>query len=176
MRSILAYTTTAQKTSDGKIFSYGKNKWTFIISEFGFGKTALLLNLAGEIHSKDMQPVYLPIAQFDKEAFRNEYSLCKNTLEIIFEERFDEARLLNKLLLKTFQLMLRSTGEYVLLFDGLDEHYYAYENQGLKRFFICLRNFSNKCIFTVRKEFWDERHGSFDDAIGPKRNIWISSC
>ncbi len=169
MHSILSYTTTVQKTADGRIFEYGKNKWSFIISEFGFGKTSLLLSLAGEINSKGMWPIYLPIAQFDREAFRNEYNLCKNTLEIILEERFDEKKLLNKLLLKKFQLMLRSTGDYVLLFDGLDEHHFSYESNGLKNIFSCLQNFSTKCLFTVRKEFWDERSGTFEDAIGPKR-------
>jgi len=169
LESTLSYTAAAQQTSDGRIYDYGKNKWVFVISEFGFGKTSLLLNITSKLFDNGIVPIYLPIAQFEKESFSNEYSLCNKILEIIIEERLDNSRYLDKILLKDFQLLLRSTGKYALMFDGLDEHFIAYENNGLKQIFQCIQNFTNKCIFSVRKEFWDERINTLEEAIGPKK-------
>ncbi|HBG05395.1 MAG TPA: hypothetical protein DDY22_07545 [Geobacter sp.] len=169
LQGTLSYIRSSRLNDEGVITDCSKNRWIFVISEFGFGKTSLLLNLTEKLFANDVIPIYLPIAQFEEEAFTNEYMLCKQILEVVVEEVFDESRYLDKILLKDFQLMMRSTGKYALLFDGLDEHKVAYSVTGLRRIFQCMENFSNKCIFTIRKELWDERRCNFEEAIGPKK-------
>jgi hypothetical protein len=150
--------------------------WTFIVSEFGFGKTSLLLNLPFLDHDKLY--IYVPIAQFTSDAFTNEATLSKGILSILNERELECSgdvltNLPDKLLALALTLLLRSNKNIVLLYDGLDEHHKAYTEKGLVDIFNCASEFVCHSIFSVRKEFIDERHGNFLYAIGKKRRPTI---
>lgn len=147
------------------IFKGTSKAWIFVKSEFGFGKTSLLLNLTDDIGTYNY--IYIPISLFAEEAFINETELAENILSIISEKKFNtKEKLIDKILVTEFRQLLRSEKEeIVLLYDGLDEHHISYTENGLKRIFNCASSFSCNSIFTVRKEFLDERSGSFEDAL-----------
>jgi|GEM_PF-2839117 len=148
--------------------SSSKRIWKFIVSEFGFGKTSLLLNIFSHLNQEQVLPIYLPLAQFDVSAFSTDYNICKNILEIILDRKLSQNKFFDKLSISAFRLMLRTRQDLVLMFDGLDEHHYAYREDGLRAIFNCLRDFQPICLFTVRKEFWDERHGDLQKAVGDR--------
>jgi hypothetical protein len=138
--------------------------WTFVVSEFGFGKTSLLVNLPtlGEHY----RYIYIPIAQFHRNAFSNETELAKNILEIIFSRTMDSAtKIIDKIFVTEFRQLLRFQKDIILLYDGLDEYHISYTEMGLKQIFTCSTSFVCNSIFTVRKEFVDERRGNFEMAL-----------
>lgn len=150
--------------------------WTFIVSEFGFGKTSLLLNLP--LLDTDKLYIYIPIAQFGSDAFTNEAALSRGILSILNERELDLTgdaltNLSDKLLTLAFTLLLRRNKNIVLLYDGLDEHHKAYTEEGLADIFNCASEFVCHSIFSVRKEFIDERHGNFLYAVGKKHRPMI---
>lgn len=145
-----------------------KKIWKFAVSEFGYGKTSLLHNLFSDIDQERVLPLYLPIAQFDQYSFVNGFNACKNILEIILQRKTDEQDVRDRLLIKALNLMMRRRQDLVLMFDGLDEHHYAYQEEGLRSIFNCFRDFQPICIFTMRKEFWYERQGNFEKAVGTR--------
>jgi len=139
--------------------------WTFVISEFGFGKTSLLVNLPTV--EKIYKYIYIPIAQFNSNSFGNETELAKSILEIIFNKTMDtKNKVIDKILVTEFRQLLRFHKDIVLLYDGLDEYRLAYTENGLKQIFTCSTSFVCNSIFTVRKEFIDERSGNFELALG----------
>jgi len=148
-----------------------KSVWFFVVSEFGFGKTSLLLNLFDKLEPHNLIGIYLPVAQFEADSYNNEYSLCKNILSILLDKTINGKQLYEKFLIKSFQLMVRNRRDLVFLVDGLDETRHSYSENGLKRIFDCFRNFKPACIFTTRKELWDERCGNFDVAIGKRKKF-----
>lgn len=137
--------------------------WTFVISEFGFGKTSLLINLP----NKDLYKyIYIPISQFNPDSFGNETELAKTILEIIFFKELDtKNRTIDAILVTEFRQLLRFQKDIVLLYDGLDEYRLSYKEQGLKQIFSCSTSFVCNSIFTLRKEFYDERNTSFKMAL-----------
>lgn len=138
--------------------------WVIVKSEFGFGKTSLLLNLAND--TSDYKYIYIPISQFLEESFKNETELALNILSIISQREFNTKDiLLDKILVTEFRQLLRHQKDIVLLYDGLDEHHLSYKEKGLKQIFTCTTSFVCNAIFTVRKEFLDERSGNFEDAL-----------
>ncbi|MCI0494232.1 hypothetical protein L0Z72_04430, partial [candidate division KSB1 bacterium] len=145
-----------------------KQIWKFIISEFGFGKTSLLHNLFSQVKDVEILPLYIPIAQFDPESFVNRANAIRNMLEIILERKLDPADVFDRILVVALREMLKVRQDLVLLFDGLDEHYFAYRENGLRMLFDCFRDFQPICIFTLRKEFWSDRQGDFQQAVGKR--------
>lgn len=142
----------------------------FIVSEFGYGKTSFLLSLFESLRTSMLRPFYLPVSQFSRQAFANEKTLIADILGSLLDTRVYECEYVELVLRETLVRQLRADGSNaVLLFDGLDEHPLCYTDQGLARVFGCLATLRIPCLFTVRKELWDERQGNVHLAVRPFR-------
>jgi hypothetical protein len=141
--------------------------WTFVISEFGFGKTSLLVNLPNK---KLYKYIYMPLSQFHKNSFSNETELAKTILEIILEKKLDtNNKTIDSIFATEFRQLLRFQKDIILLYDGLDEYRLSYDEKGLKQIFLCSTAFVCNSIFTLRKEFFDERNATFQTALEVKQ-------
>lgn len=148
-----------KQTEPGLISEKG---WNFIISEFGFGKTSLLLNLYKKLYQNKILSIFLPLSFFKEKTLYTASSICKIILEILFEKRdLDIKGDYNTLMVGVLKSMLIKRKDIVLLFDGLDEHYYAYTREGLNHIFTGIKKLESQCFLTMRKEFWDDRQGDF---------------
>lgn len=142
-----------------------KRTWTFVVGEFGYGKTSLLLQVANSIQQHKIVCLYLPIAQFHETAFSSEHEFLWDILAILRRE--DVARTLER---DQFQIaalknLLKSEKRICLFLDGLDEHPTFYREGGLARMFDCVKTFNSTCLFSARKEFLDDRAGIFQRAL-----------
>ena len=137
--------------------------WTFVVSEFGFGKTSLLLNLSNI--NNDNIYIYIPLIQLSNKAFDNEHMLSKEILEILLEKELKNQDDYDILAIAEFKKILRTEKQIILLYDGLDEYHLAYQEYGLKQIFNCASSFGCNSVFTLRKEFRDERYGSFKESL-----------
>lgn len=153
------------------ILPINKSKWFFIISEFGFGKTSLLLNIYEIFFKDDFIAIYLPINQFKSAELQFSSTISEKILSIIVDRDFDRSSTFDKLYIKGFLNILKTNDKLVLMFDGIDENSNLYVENTLKSFFNSIRDFKSVCLFTLRKEFWDERQGTIDFAIGKTRRF-----
>lgn len=154
-----------------------KTEWTFVISEFGFGKTSLLMNLWMKFKEKAVIPILLPIAQMDKTAFQSTTEFCHSALSIILGRKLDRDSASDQIFTQVFKEMMHKRPDFALLLDGLDEHHTAYMHKtqdgkqtGFQRIFSCLTDFIPTLFFSLRKEVWDERYNDIQIAIGKRRN------
>lgn len=142
----------------------------FIVSEFGFGKTTLLLHYAQHLKTQNIIPIYIPMSLLDNTAFKSVSDLIRNILGLITGTRVDaEKEYFDKLRIRVFKEMMKIRTDIVLLFDGLDEHTEPYKSEGLQQIAYTLKDFKPPCVFSVRKEFWDARRERFEDAFISKR-------
>ncbi|MDP3433894.1 MAG: hypothetical protein Q8T04_13130 [Bacteroidota bacterium] len=157
--------------SIGKQLASGSDSpkgWNFVISEFGFGKTSLLLNLYKKLNQSNILSIFLPLSFFRERSLYTTSDISRIVLEILFDERkFDYKRNFDRLMAGTLDNMLERRCDLILLFDGLDEHQAAYTPQGLQDIFRGTAKLSAECFFTMRKEFWDDRQGNFRMALEP---------
>jgi Predicted NTPase (NACHT family) len=143
-------------------------KWSFIVSEFGFGKTSLLLNLFKKLDESNILSIFLPLSFFRERSLYTTRDVSKIVLEILFRERdFDYGRNYDQLMSGIMDNMLERRSDLILLFDGLDEHKLAYTPDGLAHLFRATAKLSAECFFTMRKEFWDDKHNNFKMALAP---------
>lgn len=140
--------------------------WTVVVSEFGFGKTSLLLGLSKELKLRGFEALYVPIALIPPDGFTSEKGFIRCLLRIIFEQSEEIDIDLPQLWDVSLQDILRSKQHFVLLLDGLDEHRDAYSHEGLRQIMNTVRELARHVIISVRKEFWDERSGSIEAALG----------
>ncbi|HHH54050.1 MAG TPA: toll/interleukin-1 receptor domain-containing protein, partial [Bacteroidetes bacterium] len=92
--------------------------------------------------------------------------LAKSILEIIFGKKLDTKNIIiDAILVTEFRQLLRFQKDIILLYDGLDEYRLSYSEQGLKQIFSCTTSFVCNSIFTLRKEFYDERNTTFNIAL-----------
>lgn len=148
-----------------------EGKYFFVISEFGFGKTSLLLNLFKESKESNVVPMYLPVSQFKSDAFSSTTKLCWDILEIITEQVYDYSNPYSKFKCRALQNIFDTDPSVLLMFDGLDEHNYLYKDNNVKHFFGSTKDLKSVCFFSMRKSFWDERNGSITAAIGKWRRF-----
>lgn len=160
-----------QRVLSKKIFEINQN-WLFVISEFGFGKTSLLLNLSEYLIGKNLSTFYIPFARLSNDAFGDESSLCRKLLNTLYERDINSNNIFDRISISVLKKMLKNRQDIVLLFDGLDEFSKAYNETGLKRIFDVLRDFSSAIVFTVRKEFWDDKQGILQQNIR-KKNLTL---
>ena len=145
-----------------------KKGWNFVISEFGFGKTSLLLNLYKKLNQNNILSVFLPLSFFRERSLYSTSSICWIVLEILFDERkFDRDQNFDRLMAGVLRSMLGKRCDLILLFDGLDEHHSAYTAEGLQDIFRGAAKLSTECFFTMRKEFWDDKQENFRNALEP---------
>lgn len=144
-----------------------KNNWLFIMGEFGFGKTSMLLNLAFRLKTRNKIFLYLPIALTSKNFIDNGTSLSKNILQnfLNFDSTKNEVSTLYPHILTD---MLKKRTDVTLLIDGLDEGGYLYYENGLRRFFNLFREYNVSIIFSLRTEFYFEKGDEFSKAVKSK--------
>ena len=151
-----------------------EKKLSLIISEFGFGKTSLLLNIFDELYHKNILALFIPLAQIHKTAFSSPLDFSKAVLNLLYNKRtstdkyidFDQSdNLFVQLLLAEFLGMLQKRDDIVFMLDGLDENAFAYTHNGLQQIFDCIHQFRPSCYFSLRKEFWDDKQGNFQFAL-----------
>ena len=140
--------------------------WTILVSEFGFGKTSLLLRLARELKELGFEALYVPIALIPPNGFDAETTFVRCLWQIVFEptEELDIYR--PNVWDVPFRHILQSRQDFVILLDGLDEHRYAYTHDGIRQIIGGLRHLTRHVVLSVRKEFWEERAGNINMAIG----------
>ena len=137
-----------------------KKLWTLVISEFGFGKTCLLLRLGVHLWNAGLSALYVPLVEIPRDAFGNERLLVKSFLRIILGEQGESSSHELGLWAIALSSLLRTRSDFVLLLDGLDERRDAYSHEGIRRIFDCLRDYTCPIVLSMRREFWDERHGN----------------
>lgn len=138
---------------------------TFLVSEFGFGKTSLLLRYAEHLRKHKIISIYIPMALLTPQVFNRTDIFSKAILELILLEKLEDQDLFDGLRIRAFKEMLKFRTDIVLLFDGLDEHPFPYRTEGLNQIKECLKDFKTPCIFSVRKEFWDARRERFEETF-----------
>lgn len=138
---------------------------TFLVSEFGFGKTSLLLRYAEHLRERNILSIYIPMALLIPKVFDRTDLFSKAILELILLEKLEEQDLFDGLRIRAFKEMLKFRTDIVLLFDGLDEHPFPYRAEGLNQIKECLKDFKPPCVFSVRKEFWDARRERFEETF-----------
>jgi hypothetical protein len=137
----------------------------FLVSEFGFGKTSLLLRYAEHLRGRNILSIFIPMALLSPMVFSRTDLFSKAILELILLEKLDEQNLFDGLRIRAFKEMLKFRTDIVLLFDGLDEHQLPYHAEGLNQIKECLKDFKPPCVFSVRKEFWDARRERFEETF-----------
>lgn len=150
--------------------SSGAQRFRLVVSEFGFGKTLLLLQLASRLGESGRVVLYQPVVELARDSFTNEFSLVK----CIYERLFPEDETANKTAdhppLAAFREVLRFAPTTVLLLDGLDEHTRAYSFEGLRDVFRSLKDLACDVIASARREFFDAYEGNFDEAMSGTGN------
>ncbi|TGV01806.1 NACHT domain-containing protein [Flavivirga rizhaonensis] len=141
-----------------------KTNISFIISEFGFGKTSLLLYLTS-IVPIEHKILYLPTNQLSKNCFQSTNLFVKEIYSILYEKEFNQTDIAEQLKFRYLRGILLKDQSVVLFFDGLDEHIESYSLQGLKRILNCLESLEADCVVSVRKEFWDDRTGDLSSIL-----------
>lgn len=142
----------------------------FIVGEFGFGKTSLLLQLFEPLGDLADYRIFVPVTQFRSDAFSNEKDFVRSILgALLADEDISVDANVERLLREALTHILRSPDSSVLLLDGLDEHPYLYQPDAIGTLFNCLQQFQTVIVFTIRKEFWDERAGNFRAAFETAR-------
>ncbi len=146
-----------------------EQKYFFVISEFGFGKTSLMFQLFIKLREKKLIPVYVPFSAFNSEGFSNTGSLCENILSII-DPNFNEGfSLIKKIKRRLLQHLFAKDSKFVLLLDGMDEHFFLKDFTGMIHFFQSLIDVTTMPIISMRKEFWDGKQGNLQRALHKKR-------
>ena len=141
-----------------------ETSWNVIVSEFGFGKTSLLLNLTTTLPSQH-DILFIPAAQLNEDAFQSVETFAFEIYRILFDENFEPSNIIDLLNYRYLKQVLLKKQNVFLFFDGLDEHIASYSLKGLQNIFHCLNSLEVDCIISVRKEFWDDRSGDLESVF-----------
>ena len=150
---------------------FAKGKYFFLISDFGFGKTTLLLQLFLKSLKERYIPIYLPVSVLDRNSFGSTSNLCKDIFNVITSLDLDKKDKFLKFAGEAIKTLLKNKPNVLLLFDGLDEHLAFYKIGGLERLFNCTIELKSPCFFSFRKSFWEERFEDFEMAIPKNRKV-----
>lgn len=145
------------------------NKWIFIRSEFGFGKTSFSQELITVLDQKQITSIYLPLNLLSKESLRSTANFSKAITKIIYGGHLKhENKLVQRLIAFSIKKILLSETNTLLILDGLDENKHLYDSSNLKVLFNSFHDMVTPIIFTLRTEFWEERNHEFRGIL--KRN------
>lgn len=145
---------------------YEPSKYFFVIGDFGFGKTSLMFQSMLKLN--EYNALYIPLSYFKKRDFQNQLEFVMVINKLVTGEENDIRNLFVKFKSRVLAHLLANDPKLVLLFDGMDENLYLGTAEGLRILFSILNPIKAKCIFSMRKTFWDERSGNFAVAL-PKR-------
>ena len=146
-------------------------KYFFIISEFGFGKTSLMFKLYEKLKENSFTPLYLPVAAFTSEGLSKPLNFCSEILNLINSFKIESWKVYNNFKARVLKNIFDTSPNLILLIDGLDEHKFLRKDINLKALFNWIQDFKAIPIFSLRKEFWDERQGNINMAVGKSRKI-----
>jgi hypothetical protein len=141
-----------------------RRSWTFVVSEFGFGKTALALQLAGVFLDHGTHCLYLPAARFPDKTLEMEKEFMWTVLEFL-QEDVDRHRERDEMRQAALKEIFKREKSVVLILDGIDEHPACWREGGLANVLGIFKTFNATCVFTVREEFLAERNGHFKTAM-----------
>jgi hypothetical protein len=148
-----------------------KGKYFFVISEFGFGKTSLMFKLYESLLENSFTPIYLPVSSFSSDGFASSLNFCRDVLKVIGSSSLEGFKTYNHFKYRVLKNILDNDPRIVLLIDGMDEHKFLKKDVNIKSFFNWIREIKAIPIFSLRKEFWEERFGNLSTAIGKARQI-----
>jgi hypothetical protein len=144
----------------------------FVISEFGSGKTLLLLQLTRTLILSGHIVLYQPIVELSPTCFDNEFALVAGIYELLFGEDEPVERTAHYPPLFAFREVVRSEQGTVLVLDGIDEHRMFYSVAGLRSMFGSVASAGCDVIFAVRREFWDSYGGNISTALAERWQKW----
>lgn len=142
-----------------------KRTWTFVVSEFGFGKTELTRHLTRKLLSNGISCLCLQAAAFPRKAFDSENELMWTTLELLHGEEVSRKEMKFEIQKWTLKEILKSKKDIALILDGVDEHPTCWREDGLRSVFGVFKTFNASCVFAVRREFLAERSGAVAAAL-----------
>lgn len=135
-----------------------RGDYFFLQSEFGFGKTTLLLEFSRRIDQlQDGRGcIFIPVTMLEPEAFANEDNFIDAVIAVLspFKPKTELIALLNREVMRTF---LKGEADLILLIDGLDEHKYFKDFTGLKKLFNSIKGITAPIVFSMRSEYFKER-------------------
>jgi hypothetical protein len=147
---------------------FERSKYFFVIGDFGFGKTSLLFqSLLG---LENYNALYLPLSYFKKRDFQNQLEFVMVINKFVTGEDIDMKNTFLKFKARVLSNILNNDPQLVLLFDGMDENLFLGTTEGLRLLFSILNPIKSKCVFSMRKSFWDERRGNLETTM-PKGRI-----
>jgi hypothetical protein len=139
--------------------------YRFVLSDFGFGKTSLLLQLAAGLPPDRRPSIYVPIVELSSDAFYTEHNFVAALFALLYPEHADRLQTARYIPLQVFRLALRSDPSFVLVLDGLDEHRLTYTTDGLTRLFRAIRDLACDVVISARREFWETSRGNLEVAM-----------
>lgn len=134
---------------------------SFLVAEFGYGKTTLLLQLASQL-PEQFDLIFVPVTELSEECFESNQLFVEELYSIVFKRKYKSDELTELMIFESFASLLKNKQSVFLFFDGLDEHSRSYNLEGLKKIFCRLEYLDVDCLVSVRQEFWKERRGDLD--------------
>jgi hypothetical protein len=141
-----------------------KRSWTFVVSEFGFGKTALAHRLVDVFLEHGAHCLYLPAARFPDKTLEFEKEFMWTVLEFL-QVDIDRRSERDEMRQAALKEIFKRNKNVVLILDGIDEHPVCWREGGLVNVLGIFKTFNATCVFTVREEFLAERTGHFKAAM-----------
>ena len=139
--------------------------YRIVLSEFGFGKTSLMLELATRLSASGRPAIYVPLVEIPEHAFATEHTFVAALYDLVLVGEWEADKGAAYVPLLAFRRALRTDPMFVLLLDGLDEHRLSYSADGLSRMFSCFRDLTCDVIVSARTEFWEGNRGNLDHAL-----------
>ena len=163
---------STRKTKKYKLYSYLNFKLDrrtkrkavryCLISEFGYGKTYLLLKIANEWKSKGRAAFFIPMAQLPKTAFQDPDNLSNSLLHLLLKQTLSNEHPAMKMdekfnwVSKRLQEDIKEQ-RIVLLLDGWEEHYKLYHIEWLQDALTTLRDLRASFIISLQQNYWTDR-------------------
>lgn len=158
----LAHRLPSRRTTNGAV---QRSAFRFLLSEFGFGKTSLLLELGLRLTSANRPAIYVPVAELPRNAFKSEYLFLQAVFSSLYPAQAEEVTTAKYIPLQIFRWVLRASQQFVLILDGLDEHRESYTLEGVTQMFRALRDLACDTVISARREFWDSNKGNLELAM-----------
>jgi hypothetical protein len=130
-------------------------------SAFGFGKTSTLQALAGHWADVGGHVIYVPAALLEDVAFTNAAGLADAILRFLARDEADISRLGRQALRDVLRYILRTSKNWLVLIDGLDENAAALKPNSLAVLWNIIRDLGVPTILTARDELIEARTGEF---------------
>jgi len=129
------------------------------------------MQLYSKLLIRNYTPIYIPAASFTSNGFYTSANFCREVLKLISSQTIENFSKYNSFKNRVLKHILDTSPDLVLLIDGLDEHEAMKKDINLKHFFNWIRDVKAIPVFSMRKEFWEERYGNITMAVGATRKV-----